>query len=143
MHIRFTLVAAWLAVLAPAAAQDTKSAPGARVYFINLKTGDVVANPVVIQFGLRGMGIAPAGSRDDFTENTGHHHLLVDAKLEGEALTQPIPMDDNHRHFGRGQTEASITLPPGRHTLQLTLADWTHIPHVPPVMSEVITIEVK
>ncbi len=128
---------------APAVAQDSKSAPGAKVYFLNLKSGDVVSNPVVVKFGLTGMGIAPAGLQGDATANTGHHHLLIDKELKGEELTQPIPADDTHVHFGKGQTEATVTLPPGQHTLQLVLADWTHIPHNPPVMSERVTITVK
>jgi hypothetical protein len=124
-------------------AQETPSTPGAKVYFLNLKDGDTVSNPVVIKFGLTGMGVAPAGAQGDAVAGTGHHHLLVNVELKGERLKEPIPMDDNHRHFGKGQTEASLTLPVGTHTLQLVLADWTHIPHVPPVMSERIKITVK
>jgi hypothetical protein len=75
--------------------------------------------------------------------NTGHHHLLIDATLTPEQLKEPIPSDDNHKHFGGGQTEAMVTLPKGQHTLQLVLGDWTHIPHAPPVMSETITITVR
>lgn len=131
------------ACLAPVAvlAGETPAPDGANVYFINLKDGDTVANPVKIQFGLSGMGVAPAGVEDK--KNTGHHHLLIDTTLEGEALNEPIPADDQHRHFGGGQTETSVDLPAGTHTLQLVLADWSHIPHNPPVMSEKITITVK
>lgn len=131
------------ACLAPAAVQagETPAPEGATVYFINLKDGDTVANPVKIQFGLSGMGVAPAGVEDK--KNTGHHHLLIDTTLEGEALDEPIPADDQHRHFGGGQTETSVDLPAGTHTLQLVLGDWSHIPHNPPVMSEKITITVK
>ena len=75
--------------------------------------------------------------------NTGHHHPLIDATLSGDELKQPIPMDDGHRHFGNGQTEAMITSPPGPHKLQLVLGDWSHIPHTPPVMSDVITVTVR
>lgn len=128
---------------APAIAQDSKSAPDAKVYFLNIKNGDTVSNPVVIKFGLTGMGISPAGLQGDATANTGHHHLLIDKELKGEELKQPVPADTNHVHFGKGQTEATVTLPPGQHTLQLVLADWTHIPHNPPVMSERVTITVK
>jgi hypothetical protein len=124
-------------------AQETKSPPGAKEYFINLKNGDTVTNPILIQFGLSGMGVAPAGLQGDQTNNTGHHHLLIDTKLEGDELKEPIPMDEQHRHFGKGQTEATINLPAGQHTLQLMLGDWTHMPLVPPVMSERITITVK
>jgi hypothetical protein len=117
---------------------QTPSPSGAKVYFINLK--DEVSSPFLVQFGLSGMGVAPAGVEKP---NTGHHHLLVDASLSGEALKQPIPMDDTHRHFGNGQTEAMITLPPGKHSLQLVLGDWSHIAHVPPVTSDVITVTVR
>lgn len=141
---RLPLLAA--ALLAPlgALAQGTPSAPGARVYFINLRDGDTVSSPFLVQFGVSGMGVAPANfDGGDFTRNTGHHHLLVNATLEGHALHQGIPSDDNHRHFGGGQTEAMITLPPGRHTLQLVFADWAHVPHNPPVMSARITVTVR
>jgi uncharacterized protein DUF4399 len=128
-----------IAGFAPAAAQ-TPSPAGAKVYFINLKDGDAVNSPFLVQFGLSGMGVAPAGVEKP---NTGHHHLLIDAALSAEQMKEPIPSDSNYVHFGGGQTETIVTLPPGRHTLQLVLADWTHIPHVPPVMSEPITITVR
>ncbi len=150
MKIRTAILAGVMALaglsttyLATAIAQDSKSAPGAKVYFVNLKDGDSVSNPVLVKFGLTGMGVAPAGLQGDATANTGHHHLLINAKIEGEALKGLIPADEKHVHFGKGQTEASITLPPGQHTLQLVLGDWTHIPHVPPIMSDRITITVK
>src|ERR1035438_4727355 len=124
---------------APVAAQ-TPSPAGAKVYIINLKDGDTVDSPFLVQFGLSGMGVAPAGVEKP---NTGHHHLLIDAPaLTEEQLKEPIPADDNHRHFGGGQTETMVTLPEGKHTLQLLMGDWTHIPLVPPVMSEPITITV-
>jgi hypothetical protein len=111
---------------------------GASVYFINLKNGDEVSNPVRVQFGLRGMGVAPAGMEK---AGTGHHHLLVDVSTVD--ANAPLPADANHRHFGAGQTETTVELPPGPHTLQLLLADQNHIPHHPVVMSERITIMVK
>ncbi len=111
---------------------------GTSLYFINLKNGDTVTSPVNVQFGLKGMGVAPAGVEK---AATGHHHLLVDvAELDVNA---GIPMTDNHRHFGNGQTEVSIALKPGVHTLQLVLADQNHIPHHPVVMSERISVTVK
>jgi hypothetical protein len=111
---------------------------GTSLYFINLKNGDTVASPVNVQFGLRGMGVAPAGIEK---AATGHHHLLVDvAELN---VNEGIPVSDNHRHFGAGQTEASVALKPGVHTLQLVLGDQNHIPHHPVVMSDRITITVK
>ena len=123
----------------PVAAQ-TPSPAGAKVYFINLKDGDTVNSPFLVQFGLSGMGVAPAGVEKP---NTGHHHLLIDAALTAEQMKEPIPADSNHVHFGGGQTETMVTLPPGTHTLQLVLGDWTHIPLAPPVMSEPITITVR
>jgi hypothetical protein len=123
-----------------AASAQTASPAGAKVYIINLKDGAEVTSPFLVQFGLSGMGVAPAGVEKP---NTGHHHLLIDTKLTDEQMKAPIPADDTHKHFGGGQTEAMVTLPPGKHTLQLMLADWSHIPHSPPVMSETITITVK
>lgn len=116
----------------------TKAPEGAKVYFIEPTNGATVSNPVTIKFGLAGMGVAPAGVEK---EKTGHHHLLIDQKLED--YNAPIPADDAHKHFGGGQTEATITLSPGKHTLQLLLADHNHIPHDKPIESEVITVTVK
>ena len=111
---------------------------GAAVYFVSLKSGDVVNGPVLVQFGLRGLGVAPAGVEK---ENTGHHHLLIDvAEID---VNNALPMTDNIRHFGGGQTEVRVELKPGTHTLQLLLADHNHIPHFPAVMSERITVTVK
>jgi Domain of unknown function (DUF4399) len=115
----------------------TPSPAGATVYFIDLKNGATLPPNSVIHFGLRGMGVAPAGSD---RENSGHHHLLIDAELP--PLDQPIPSDFNHLHFGAGQTEAEVNLPPGEHTLQLLLGDKSHIPHSPPLMSERIRVRV-
>src|SRR5262252_11118679 len=136
--VAVTLGAA-LAVIAPAAA-ETQSPAGAAVYIINLKDGDTVTSPFKVQFGLTGMGVAPAGVEKP---NTGHHHLIIDATLSADELKAPIASDAKHVHFGAGQTEAMVTLPPGTHTLQLVLGDWSHVPHVPPVMSTPITITVK
>lgn len=115
----------------------TPSAPGAEVYFIDLKDGMTVPAKLKIYFGLRNMGVAPAGSD---RENSGHHHLLVDTELP--PLDQPIPNDFNHLHFGAGQTETEITLKPGPHTLQLLMGDKDHIPHTPPVMSPLLRVRV-
>jgi hypothetical protein len=119
---------------------QTPSPAGASVYFINLKDGDTVTSPFKVQFGLTGMGIAPAGVEKP---NTGHHHLFIDTALSDDQLKTPIPSDAQHLHFGGGQTEATVTLPPGTHTLQLVLGDWSHVPHVPPVASQVIKVTVK
>ena len=114
------------------------SAQGAELYFIAPVDGETVTSPVTVKFGLKNMGIAPAGIN---VENTGHHHLLIDSGLP--ALDQPIPADDKHVHFGKGQTETSLILVPGTHTLQLLLGDHVHTPHSPPVVSKQITITVK
>src|SRR5438128_2117352 len=115
----------------------TPSAPGAEVYFIDLKDGMAVPAKLKIYFGLLNMGVAPAGSD---RENSGHHHLLIDTEVP--PLDQPIPNDFNHLHFGAGQTEAIVTLSPGRHTLQLLLGDDNHVPHNPPIMSKPIRVYV-
>jgi hypothetical protein len=115
----------------------TPSAAGARVYFTELKDGAVVSPKVTIHFGLKNMGVAPAGSD---RANSGHHHVLIDTELP--PFDQPIPSDFNHLHFGGGQTEATITLKPGEHTLQLLFADKDHIPHTPPLFSKRITVRV-
>ncbi len=114
------------------------SPAGAKVYFIEPKDGAEVRSPVKVVFGLSGMGIAPAGTQ---FENTGHHHLLVDdPQIE---YVQPLPQNDNIRHFGKGQTETTVELKPGKHTLQLLFADWKHQPFNPSVQSEKITVTVK
>lgn len=116
----------------------TPSPAGAKVYFINLKSGDTVTSPFKVQFGLTGMGVAPKGTQ---VENTGHHHLLIDNPTVD--LAAPLPEGEQIKHFGGGQTEAMVTLKPGTHTLQLVLGDWKHAPHNPAVMSETITVTVK
>lgn len=126
---------------APAAADEmprTPSAEGARVYIISPTDGETLQGPVTIRFGLSGMGVAPAGI--DYPD-TGHHHLVVDAPTP--PLDLPLPADDHHIHFGKGQTETILDLAPGTHTLQLVLADRNHIPHRPPLVSERITIQVE
>ena len=133
-------VAVTLALAATALAQDFRSpAPaGAKVYFIEPKDGAEITGPVTVKMGLAGMGVAPAGVEK---KDTGHHHILVNQKVEDPM--GPLPADDKHRHFGNGQTETTITLPPGKHTLQLILGDHNHIPHNPIVASDVITVTVK
>ena len=116
----------------------TPSPDGAAVYFISPSDGDVVKSPVTVRFGLRAMGVAPAAVDKP---NTGHHHLVVDAPLPD--MRVPIPADDHYRHFGGGQTELALELPPGRHTLQLLVGDFRHVPHDPPVVSEQIEITVE
>ena len=117
----------------------TKAPADAVVYIISPVDGATVAPEFTVRFGLKGMGVAPAGVAK---EHTGHHHLLVDVK-ELPPAGQPIPKDANHLHFGGGQTETSLTLTPGTHTLQLELGDENHLPFDPPLLSKKITIHVK
>ena len=116
-----------------------RAGEAAQAYIISPADGAEVSSPFVVQFGLKGMGIAPAGI--EFA-GTGHHHLLVDAG-ELPPKGKPIPADDQHRHFGKGQTETELSLLPGKHTLQLLLGDHLHMPQDPPVTSSKITIIVK
>ena len=133
-----TLAALSLAIAAYAMPPRTPSVEGARVFFISPVDGATVSNPVKVVFGIEGMDVAPAG---DATPHTGHHHLLIDTGLPD--LGMPIPADDNHVHFGKGQTETGITLSPGEHTLQMLLGDHLHIPHDPPLTSKQITVYVE
>jgi hypothetical protein len=128
-----------LAGVVAAQVMKTKSPDGAKSYIISPKNGDTVSSPFTVQFGLKGMGVAPAGVTNP---NTGHHHLLVDLDKMPD-MNMPLAVTDNIRHFGGGQTEAELTLPAGKHTLQLLLGDAVHMPHDKPVVSEKITITVK
>lgn len=132
------LVATSTLIIAGITQAGTPSAKGAKVYIISPADGATVSSPVTVKFGLDGMEVAPAGTDKP---NSGHHHLLIDTKPP--AMDKPIPNDDNHKHFGKGQTEAKIDLKPGKHTLQLLLGDKGHVPHDPAVMSKPITITVK
>jgi hypothetical protein len=120
----------------------TKATPapaGAYVYIGWPNDGEVVRTTHIrVWFGTRNFGVAPAGTSKP---NTGHHHLLIDTALP--PMDEPIPSDKNHLHFGLGQTETFIDLPPGTHTLQLLMGDANHVPHDPPVMSKKITIQVR
>lgn len=146
LTIAIVAIAIFAAFSMPLQAEMSTAPEGAKVYFENLKDGDTVKSPVTIKFGIEGMEIAPAGTKK---ENSGHHHLLVDRPPLGEGedgkeeLTNPLPADENHIHFGKGQTEKTLELTPGSHTLQLVLGDHSHIPHNPPVTSDVITITVE
>jgi hypothetical protein len=136
--IASSLIGLGLVSIAVAQVKRTPSPKGAEVYIISPKDGETVASPVTVKFGLKGMGIAPAGIAFD---NSGHHHLIIDAPAP--ANDAPIPADANHVHFGKGQTETTVELKPGKHTLQLVLGDQLHIPHDPAVVSKVITVTVK
>jgi hypothetical protein len=116
----------------------TPAPANAKVYFIEPKDGASVSSPVKVVFGLSGAGVAPAGMNK---ENTGHHHLLIDSPEVD--FTKPLPATDQIKHFGGGQTETTVELKPGKHTLQLVFADWKHQPFNPSVQSEKITITVK
>ncbi|MFC5419310.1 DUF4399 domain-containing protein [Bosea eneae] len=123
---------------APEEKPRTTAAPNAKVFFIGLQDGAAIPPRSVVRFGQENIAITPAGTKQD---NAGHHHLLVDTELP--PLDREIPSDFNHLHFGRGQTEAELTLPPGEHTLQLLFADHEHVPHDPPVMSQKIRVRVQ
>jgi hypothetical protein len=126
-------------VTAAQAQERSPSPPGAKVFIISPKNGATVTNPVTVKFGIKGMTLAPAGSK---LENSGHHHLLIDTDPPAD-MSVPLPVvPDKIVHFGKAQTETTLTLPPGKHTLQLLLADGNHIPHNPPVISKTITITV-
>lgn len=118
-----------------AGAQREPSPPGARLYFASPTNGACIPPKFLVRFGLSGMGVAPAGFKK---ANTGHHHLIIDSKLP--AFDKPIPNDENHLHFGTGQTEAEVTLKPGHHKLQLLFGDARHIPHDPPLYSQPISV---
>ena len=117
----------------------SKAPADANVYIISPADGEVVSSTFTVKFGLSGMGIAPAGID---MENTGHHHILIDLD-EMPDMSMPLPTTDNVEHFGTGQTETTLTLTPGEHTLQLLLGNHLHVPHQSPVMSEKITVTVK
>ena len=139
--MRRTLIALSLSLLAAVAVADRAAAPaGAEVYFIAPQNGAKVHGPVTVKFGLKGMGVAPAGVKFD---NTGHHHLLVDTELKDVNLDAPLPASDKVVHFGKGQTETVLTLPPGKHTLQLLFADSLHQSFDPALTSKKITITVE
>lgn len=133
------LAACVLAAPAMAETPRTPAPEGAQVYFIAPQDGASVGQTFTVKFGLKGMGVAPAGTD---APATGHHHLLVDV-AELPALDQPLPANEHVRHFGKGQTETELTLAPGKHTLQLLVADKNHVPFDPPVLSKKITVDVK
>lgn len=132
------LIAVLGGALAVAQLVRTPAPEGVELYFVTPTDGATVTSPVRVIFGLRGMGVAPAGVE---RAGTGHHHLLIDT--DPPPLDRPIPADDNHLHFGGGQTETEIELAPGKHTLQLILGNHLHVPHDPAIRSERITITVE
>lgn len=146
MSFKHLIAAALIAAPGVAAAQDTPAPEGAEVYFVSLEDGATIASPVTIVFGLSGMGVAPAGTD---SEMTGHHHLFLNRAPLGESeegaeeLLYGIPADDNHIHFGGGQTQVTLDLEPGDYTMQLVIGDLNHVPHVPPIASDQITVTVE
>lgn len=143
MKTLFSAAAISLAMTGAVLADGHSNAPS--VYFLEPQDGASVQSPVKVVFGLSGMGVAPAGVEKDMT---GHHHILLDRAPWGEGpddaemAENGLASDDNHRHFGGGQTETMLDLAPGEHTLQLVLGDAFHVPQDPPVTSEQITITV-
>ena len=123
---------------APAAMPRSNSVEGTIVFFVTPRDEATVSNPVVLNFAVTGMSVAPAGNNSAMT---GHHHVIIDAELP--AMDMPIPADANHVHFGDGSSTTELTLEPGEHTLQLVFADYLHIPHNPPIYSDRITITVE
>ncbi len=140
--MRLAFASAFLALAFPISAlADGKRTPapaGAKVFIIEPADGATVTNPVTVKFGAEGVEIAPAGTDNP---NSGHHHLLIDSAIPD--LNSAIPKDEHHVHYGKGQTEATVELKPGKHTLQLLLGDKNHIPTDPPVESPVVTITVQ
>ncbi len=141
--MRRTIIGAALAVavlaLTPAFAAGTPSPENAETYIIWPADGTVIhGGKFWVRMGLRNMGVCPKGVN---IPKVGHHHLLIDTELP--PLGEQIPSDRNHLHFGAGETEARIELPPGKHTLQLLLGDHDHTPHDPPVYSKKISIIVR
>lgn len=132
-----TLIIAPLNVFAEGFISDAPT--NAEVYFIQPSDGQVVQKNVRVVFGLKNMGVSPAGIDK---KDTGHHHLLIDTDVLPD-LTKPLPATDKIKHFGGGQTETEIMLTPGTHTLQLLLGNYAHVPHSKPVVSKKITITVK
>jgi hypothetical protein len=149
MVLTALVLATVLMPVASLAADKSDAAPAAenkmialvpKASFENLKDGDTVTSPFKVKFSVSGMEVKPAG---DATPNSGHFHLLIDTELTGDQLKNAIPKDDQHKHFGKGEMETEVTLPAGKHTLQIVMADGNHVPHNPPVMSDKITVTVK
>ncbi len=140
MYKHLACAAALLCLLAPSAdAGDTPRPRNAQLYIGWPNDGEVITvQPFRVWFGLRNFGVAPAGVEKT---NTGHHHLIIDAPLP--PMDEEIPNSKNYRHFGAGQSEVMLELPPGRHTLQLVMGDHDHVPHNPPLVSRRVTITVK
>lgn len=145
MKLRIGFAALGISVLAGGAvlaeAQSAHWPTDAKVFFVEPKDGAVISGPVKVVMGVKGIEIAPAGTE---TPHTGHHHILIDVDPpKGDNALAPLPADDSIKHFGKGQTETTLTLAPGAHTLQLLVGDGNHVPYDPPLASEKIAITVK
>jgi hypothetical protein len=137
--MKWWLVAGAFALLSRIAFAQTPAPNDALLYIISPKDGQRITGPFWVQFGLRNMGVTRAG---DNAPNVGHHHLLVNADAKELDPNAPIPTDRRHLHFGGGQTETRLDLPPGKHTLQLVLGDAEHKIFKPAVISQKVTITV-
>ena len=136
--MRFIILFLYVAFLPDAIAHSYHSDATKKVYFITPSDGTTVTNPVKIKFGATGVNIVPAGVD---MPDSGHHHLLINVPLPD--LTRPIPSDENHIHYGKGQTSDTIELPKGVHRLRLVLGNFAHIPHEDPIISDELIIEVR
>ena len=141
-HVGFIAALGLSILMGNTATAETAHWPeGAKVFFVEPKNGAEISGPVKVVMGVQGIEIAPAGTDKP---NTGHHHILIDTDAPtGEKALAPLPTDDNIKHFGKGQTETTLTLAPGKHTLQLVVGDGTHIPYNPALVSEKITVTVQ
>ena len=144
LHIGFTTALGLSILIGNAALAETAQShwpAGAKVFFVEPKNGAEISGPVKVVMGVKGIDIAPAGTEKP---KTGHHHILIDTDVPtGEKALAPLPAEDNIKHFGKGQTETTLTLAPGKHTLKLVVGDGNHIPYDPALSSEKITITVK
>ena len=136
--MRLIILFLCVAFLPNAIAHSYHSDETKKVYFITPSNGKTVTNPVKIKFGATGVNIVPAGVD---MPDSGHHHLLINVPLPD--LTRPIPSDENHIHYGKGQTSDTIELPKGVHRLRLVLGNFAHIPHEDPIISDELIIEVR
>jgi len=137
--LKRNLAACALAALSLSFQATSNAADAPEVYIAAPQDGTSIKGPVTVQFGIKGMELAPAGTDKP---NTGHHHLLIDVDKLPE-MDKPIPANEHFKHFGKAQTQATLELPPGKHTLQLLLGDGKHIPQQPPLLSKKITITVE
>ena len=139
LKLFFSGIILFLTFFSYAEGNRSLSSTDAQLYFISPSDGEVLKSPFTVRFGLSNMGVAPAGVD---VENTGHHHLLIDAEKLPES-DKALPSDEMHIHYGGGQTESILDLVQGKHSLQLILGDKYHIPHKPPVISKKIFITIK